>query len=233
MSLFRFQQFALLHANNGMKIGTDGTLLGAWTPLPQDTASVLDIGTGTGLLAFMLAQRLPQAHVVGIDPSAINTEEAKENLKLNPTFSDRISVLQTRLQDFEPNGKFDGIICNPPFYQDKLSSESENRDLARNLKHLPPEELFASSFRLINEAGWMSTIVPYEILDRTLQAGTKAGFHLKACCLVKGRAAKPPKRALLHFVKMPCKPEESMLVLESDHRKKSKEFSDLLSDFLL
>ncbi|MFT5336941.1 MAG: tRNA1Val (adenine37-N6)-methyltransferase [Luteibaculaceae bacterium] len=234
--MFHFKQFALHHARNGMKIGTDGVLLGAWSTFPPNITHILDIGTGTGLLAFMLAQRFPHAHITGLEPHPINLQEAEGNLAHNTSFPGRIKFVAGRLQDYahQSGAQFDGIICNPPFYQEKLQAEDPQRNMARNLQFLPPEDLFLGAQKLLKPGGVFNLIIPAELKARVLATATKTGFSLQTECSVQGRSNKPIKRYLLQFVlgeSAPRTPES--LVLEKAPRESSEAHLKLVQPFLL
>ena len=112
---FKFKQFTIWQSDCAMKVGTDGTLLGAWAQASSGPCRILDIGTGTGLIALMMAQRYPQASVVGVDIDASAVNQAKENVKASP-FADRIAIFETDICHFIADQPFDAIVCNPPFF---------------------------------------------------------------------------------------------------------------------
>lgn len=219
-----------------MKIGTDGVLLGAWSSFPPSTKHILDIGTGTGLLAFMLAQGFPHTHISGLEPHPINLQEAQKNWVHNPPFQKQISFVGGRLQDFaEQNSHtYDGLICNPPFYQEKLQAEDPQRNMARNLQFLPPEDLFLGAQQLLNPGGTFNLIIPAEIKARVLESATKNGFALQAECSVQGRSNKPIKRYLLRFVLgTSAGHTQESLVLEKAPRESSEAHLKLVQPYLL
>ena len=137
---FTFKQFHIDHSRCAMKVGTDGTLLGAWVRLPDTTRSILDIGTGSGLIAIMTAQRSSEAHITAIDIDADCAAQARLNAEASP-WSDRFSVLHTSLQDFTTKERFDVIVSNPPYFIDSLTSPDAGRTTARHTATLPFEEL--------------------------------------------------------------------------------------------
>ena len=112
---FQFKQFTVRQQHCAMKVGTDGTLLGAWSQASAGLCRVLDVGTGTGLIALMMAQRYPEAQVIAIDIDEKAVFQAQENVSASP-FADRIKVLEADVQTFEDSVKFDSIVCNPPFF---------------------------------------------------------------------------------------------------------------------
>ena len=141
-----------------MKVGTDGTLLGAWASL-RSAGTILDIGTGTGLIAIMAAQRSPEARITAIDIDADCITQARENVAASP-WSDRIEVVHSSLQDFEPAIRFERIISNPPYFVDSLRSPDAARSTARHTDTLPFAELSQGVSRLLSPTGRFALILP-------------------------------------------------------------------------
>ena len=127
---FTFKQFVVRQDRCAMKVGTDGMLLGAWAEMDKPDGRVLDIGTGTGLMALMMAQRYPEARVTAVDIDEMAVSQAVENVKASP-FADRIEVLQADVNAFETEKKFDSIVCNPPFFNNVLICPDSQRTQAR------------------------------------------------------------------------------------------------------
>lgn len=113
-TVFNFKKFQLKQEKSAMKIGTDGVLLGAWATA-NNPDKILDIGTGTGLIVMMLAQRFPNADLVGLDINATAVEEAKENCARSPFHNNRCTIVHQSIQNFQPKNEFDLIVCNPPY----------------------------------------------------------------------------------------------------------------------
>lgn len=165
MGNFRFKQFEIEQDRCAMKVGTDGVLLGAWA---QGGRRILDIGSGTGLISLMMAQRFPEAEVVGIDMDADACGQARENVMASP-FRDRVEIECCRLQDFggagvsktaealetaeglKADGVFDAIVSNPPFFVDSLKNPDSKRTMARHTDSLPFRDLFAGVKRLLSD----------------------------------------------------------------------------------
>ena len=118
---FTFKQFVVQQDRCAMKVGTDGTLLGAWAELVKADGRILDIGTGTGLIAMMMAQRYPEARITAIDIDEMAVLQAVDNVNASP-FADRIEVFQADVNAFEPTEKFNSIVCNPPFFNNAMVS---------------------------------------------------------------------------------------------------------------
>lgn len=180
-----------------MKVGTDGVLLGAWA---QGGRRILDIGSGTGLISLMMAQRFPEAEVVGIDMDADACGQARENVMASP-FRDRVEIECCRLQDFggtseaaealetaedlKSAGVFDAIVSNPPFFVDSLKNPDSKRTMARHTDSLPFRDLFAGVKRLLSDDGIFSAIVPVEVVEQFVAESCILGFYLIRKCGVK------------------------------------------------
>ena len=132
---FQFRQFRIRQQRCAMKVGTDGTLLGAWAQMLMARGRILDIGTGTGLIALMMAQRFPDASVVGIDIDSEAVAQAQENVEESP-FAQRITIRQADVLQFDDEGKFDAIVCNPPYFVNALTCPDQQRTTARKAIHM-------------------------------------------------------------------------------------------------
>lgn len=214
MSGFRFKQFEIAQDRCAMKVGTDGVLLGAWA---SGGSHILDIGSGTGLISLMMAQRFPVAQVVGIDMDEDACGQAKENVERSP-FAERVSIRHCRLQDFqgpdsvtssvgdgdacgEENGLFDAIVSNPPFFVNSMKNPDSKRSMARHTDTLPFRELWSGVKRLLSENGVFSVVLPAEVKEDFIADGCISGFYLIRQCAVKTVERKQPKRYLLSFSK--------------------------------
>ena len=156
---FRFRQFELRQDRCAMKVGTDGTLLGAWALMPGEASGrVLDIGTGTGLIALMMAQRYPEAEVTAIDIDAGAVSQARENVAASP-FARRVTVMEMALQQMgetspvadQPSSRYDAIVCNPPFFVNSLVCPDARRTAARHASSLPLTDLAAAASVLLSD----------------------------------------------------------------------------------
>lgn len=197
---FRFREFTVHQHRCAMKVGTDGTLLGAWAVAPFGPCRILDIGTGTGLIALMMAQRFPKARLVGIDIDPDAVTQARENVMESP-FSERITIRQTDAATFQDADGFDAIVCNPPYFADSLTCPDAHRTTARHAVSLSFEALCSSAFRLLKSDGIFSVVVPADRRSRLEASACLAGFFLSRVCLVRTIPLKPPKRQLIEFRK--------------------------------
>ena len=144
-----------------MKVGTDGVLLGAWAPVDQ-AHTALDVGTGTGLVALQLAQRNPHLRVTAVEIDAPAAAQAAENVAGSP-WPDRIEVVCADFNDFQPDGRFDLIVSNPPYFFDALPCPDRQRNTARHAGGLNYDLLFRRSARLLSEGGVVSIVIPSEV----------------------------------------------------------------------
>lgn len=231
---FKFKQFTIQQSHAAMKVGTDGVLLGAWTEIPS-TGKILDIGSGTGLIALMLAQRNQNIHITAIEIDKNAALEATLNVK-NSNWNHRIEVIETAFQTFarQHASKFDLIVSNPPFFNTSKPSPDKARNMARQTSQLPLNELFSFSNKLLTPDGKLSLILPYELLNQTKQMGEACELFPKKITMVKPTPEKPPHRFLAQFTHEKKEPEVDEIVIESNGRHQySKEYKQLTADFYL
>lgn len=230
MGNFRFKQFEIEQDRCAMKVGTDGVLLGAWA---QGGRRILDIGSGTGLISLMMAQRFPEAEVVGIDMDADACGQARENVMASP-FRDRVEIECCRLQDFGGTGVFDAIVSNPPFFVDSLKNPDSKRTMARHTDSLPFRDLFAGVKRLLSDDGIFSAIVPVEVVEQFVAESCILGFYLIRKCGVKTVERKQPKRFMLSFAKHRILPyEEHVETMMDSQGNRSEWYRKITEEFYL
>lgn len=230
-SYFEFRQFTICQDQCAMKVGTDGVLLGAWANnpaqigIPSSGTHILDIGTGTGLIAIMMAQRYANAHVTAIEIDNDAAKQAAINVQSSP-FAERITVKHTALQDFNTPDSFDTIVCNPPFFISSLTCPNNQRTISRHTCTLTYDELMNCAYRLLTAEGELSIIIPNDSTAKMNEAATIAGFFAKRICAVKTTERKPAKRFLLSFSKEPQPSiETSNIIIGSEkHKLMTKDF---------
>lgn len=215
-----------------MKIGTDGVLLGAWADL-EKAARILDIGTGTGLMALMAAQRNATAHIdaVEIEPSACS--QARENILESP-WRDRIRVVQTALQDYLPETKYDCIVCNPPFFTHSTPAPDKGRTLARHNDSLPHPDLIQHVARLLKKDGHFCVILPVPEGEEMIRYATT--YHLQPVHIteVLPNPGKPVKRYLIDFRFSPLiSSVRDELIIELGRHRYTPEYIRLTQPFYL
>ena len=203
-SFFRFRQFTIHQDQCAMKVGTDGTLLGAWADVPLSVASpaasprILDVGTGTGLIALMMAQRFPEATVVAIDVDPSAVVQASQNAARSP-FARRVDVQLCDVACLQ--GSFDAIVCNPPYYSHALPSPDARRTSARHAVTLTYAQLMRHAWRMLHPWGQLSVVVPSQQKGLMESEAALAGFFLCRQCAVRTTERKPPRRFLMAFAK--------------------------------
>lgn len=234
--MFQFKQFTIRQDKTAMKVGTDGVLLGSWTPIPETVFSILDIGAGTGLIALMLAQRsfAEQIDAIEIDEDAY--EQCVENFEESP-WNDRLFCYHAGLDEFtdEIEDRYDLIICNPPFFKPNNLIEDEARSKARFYDILPFDELVKSASILLAEDGIFSVIIPFEEEENFLKLAESESLFPIKITHVKGTPTAKIKRSLIAFSKTnnPEKLVTDTLTLEIERHEYTPEFKELVKDFYL
>jgi len=217
--MFRFKNFTVEQDLCAMKVGTDGVLLGAWA---RGGEQVLDVGTGTGLIALMMVQRYPEARVTALDIDEGAVRQATINVEQSEA-KDRIRVVQQRVQEHE--GQYDAIVSNPPFFIDSLNAPDTQRNTARHAETLTYAELMEAAWRLLKDDGELSVVVPFDYRQRMEDEATFRGFFPSRVCAVKTVERKPAKRYLLAFRKHPCQcVKETMTIGDEQYRQLTGDF---------
>ena len=208
-----------------MKVGTDGVLLGAWAP---SGSRILDVGTGSGLIARMLMQRCSEAEVEGIDIDEAAVAQAKKN---------GVRAFQARLQDWKSDigDCYDLIVSNPPYFQNSLKNPDRGRELARHTDSLGYEELIAHSARLLKEEGQLALILPAEAEEEIRNLAARYSLFPTHITRVYSKETKPARRVILAFSRKNSIVGliEDSLVLEDEKGGRSAAYSKLCEEFYL
>ncbi len=231
---FHFKQFSIKQDRCSMKVGTDGVLLGAWADV-NGASNILDIGTGTGLIALMIAQRSPIALIdaVEIDPDAC--QQASKNMQASP-WSDRVNAIEDAIQNYSKNTtkKYDLIVSNPPFFSGGTFSNSENRNLVRHTVKLPNGDLLAAARSLLTENGKFSVILPTMEGLRFQERAQNYRLYCTKITEVMPKHNLSVERVLLQFEKNPQPLIKNNLVIQYEERNNyTEDYIDLTGDFYL
>ena len=233
--MFQFKQFSINQDQCAMKIGTDSVLLGAWCPVIDNPKSVLDIGTGTGILSLMLAQRTNADLIDAIEIDDNAYEQAVENFE-NSKYSDRLFCYHAGLDEFveNPEDEYDLIISNPPFYDENFKSDDESRNLARFQDAMPFDELLDAVDLLLSENGLFATIIPFKEEDDFIELAAELELYPIKITRVRGTFKTPIIRSLLAFKRFETPVFiADELVIEIERHIYTEEYINLTKDFYL
>lgn len=232
---FCFQHFGLWQDACAMKIGTDGVLLGAWA---RGGRRIVDVGTGTGLIALMLAQRYASARVWGIELEEGAARQAAANAAASP-FVERVTMvhadaLQWLRDERASLGPWDAMVSNPPYYTEALPCGSRQRDHARHDEHLPLEALLTVAQELLTPEGQLSMVLPIERWHDAETLVAEQGLYVQRCCHVATKEGKTPKRVLLAVGRQhPHSVETAHEVLTDADGQRSQWYRQLTKEFYL
>jgi len=227
---FRFKRFTVYHDLCAMKVGVDGVLLGAWADC-RNIKYALDVGTGSGLIALMLAQRSEAfIHAVDIDENAC--KQAAINFNNSP-FHDRLSIERSDFQEFSSSVRYDLIVSNPPYFADSLKSPDKNRNFARHNEHLPLEVLIEKSASLLSPQGKTAFIIPFDRWENAHSLAIENHLFLCRKTLVSSLQNHPPKRVLLEYSFIKQDTTENSFYIGKTKQDYSEAYRALTVDFYL
>ncbi len=211
---FRFKQFTVAQDRCAMKIGTDGVLLGAWTPVAATIDSILDIGAGTGVIALMLAQRTHAQVIDAVEIDSDAYEQAVDNFEASD-WGDRLFCYHASFQEFfqEMDETYELLITNPPFYTEDYKAADTHRATARFEDALPFEHLLVGAVQLLAENGKLAMIIPYKEEEAVIGLAARVGLYPEKITRVRGHATAAIKRSLLLFgrAETPCVSDELII----------------------
>lgn len=228
MSAFRFKQFAVEQDDVAMKVGTDGVLLGAWVDT-RGADRILDIGTGTGVIALMMAQRSAAQTIVGVDIDAVATARANSNFSISP-WSDRLVTYNMPVQQYEGE-KFDLIVSNPPYFTDSLLCPDSRRTLARHTTELSLTQLDDAVQRLLADGGRFALILPTEQMERYIALSALTVVRRCDVCSYPGGEVKRVMAELSRGAQMAAQTQS--IAIYTEKRDYSAEYRELTKDFYL
>ncbi|MGR5545606.1 tRNA1(Val) (adenine(37)-N6)-methyltransferase [Vibrio sp. PNB22_2_2] len=227
---FKFKQFTIDGSESGMPVSTDGVLLGAWFQSHREV-NILDIGTGTGLLALMCAQRFTKAKITAVDIEKTAIDAARDNFAHSP-WRDRLSLLHADVLSFEAPHAFQHIICNPPYFNSGEQSKQSQRATARHTDTLQHDALLKRCYELLSQNGTASFVLPITEGEQFITLAKQQGWYLSRICRVQPSQKKPVHRVLFELAKQPCDTQESQLLIHIDAGY-SEDFIQLTHEFYL
>lgn len=228
---FKFKQFTVWHDQCAMKVGTDGVLLGALAPVSNKT-NLLDIGTGTGLVALMMAQRNLDAQITALEIDYSATKQAQFNFDQSP-WEERIKLTQTDFKLYQTNQRYDLIVSNPPYFVDSLLSHKQNKNVARHTVDLSFKDLLYGVARLLQPDGHATFIIPTDAQEEFINLAQKMKLHLIYRVNIQTRPGLEPKRVVLTFGNTQQKLVEESLLIELERHIYSEEYISITKDFYL
>jgi len=234
---FQFKEFTINQNKTAMKIGTDAVLLGAWCPLVDAPESILDVGTGTGVIALMLAQRSEAFTIDAVELDENAYEQAVENFEAS-SWGDRLYGYHASFQEFakeleEEQETYDVIVSNPPFYTDNFETADKSRNKARFEASLPFEALVKNSVKILSNSGVFAIILPFKEEVNFIRLATSYQLFVNQICRVKGTPESAIKRSLLAFSFQEKEIKETQLIIETARHQYTQEYRNLTKDFYL
>lgn len=234
---FTFKQFFVAHDRCGMKVSTDGVMLGAWAPLP-DNGRVLDIGTGSGLLALMMAQRLSAAQrsfqidALEIEPQAAS--QARENMAQS-SWSPMLTVITADVLTWQPvsGQRYGTIICNPPYFPEGKDYRDQVRACARNSQSLSHDKLLQKAAELLTPNGYLAVVLPTAIGQQFIELARTAGWSLASVCQVRENTQRDIHRLLIALTPQPMAEQYQQLSIRETTGHYSAQFCQLTAAFYL
>ncbi len=231
---FQFKQFSIEHDRCAMKVGTDGVLLGAWANI-ENAKNILDIGTGSGLISIMMAQRNKNAHIVGVEIDKNAALQAQENINNSP-WKDRLKIIHQSIQNYtqETLFLFDHIISNPPFFSVQ-ENKIDARKIARQTLTLNDLDLIDTSIQLLKKEGKLSIILPFTEGNYFINEAAKRNLFLSKKTNVYPKKDKPIERLLLEFKKSETKNilNDSIIIQKEKRNDWTQEYIQLTQAFYL
>jgi tRNA1Val (adenine37-N6)-methyltransferase len=229
---FIFKQFTIYQDKCAFKVGTDGVLLGACADVTA-VNSILDVGTGTGLISLILAQR-SQAAITAIEPDRDSFEQAFSNVRQSK-WNERIMVLNTGLQNYDPGtGRFDLIVTNPPWYTDSLKNPDPAKAATRHTVTLDNNELLTGVSRLLSESGRFQVVMPYVEGNIFIAEAQEYDLYCNKILKIRPLPTSEIRRMIITFTRQRQNPAEKFLTIECGRRHDfTEEYINLVKDFYL
>ena len=234
---FQFKEFTVQQDKTAMKIGTDGVLLGAWCSVDNYPDAVLDIGSGTGIISLMLAQRSDAMTIDAVEIDENAYEQTVENFEQSD-WADRLYCYNATFSEFateieEEEERYDLIVSNPPFYTDDFKSEDSARNKARFTTSLSFKDLIFGVSKILSLNGIFSVIIHFKEEEIFIKLAKENKLFLNRVCRVQGNKSSEIKRSLLEFSFHQKELKEEQLTIEISRHQYTKEYIELTKDFYL
>jgi tRNA1Val (adenine37-N6)-methyltransferase len=236
-SYFQFKQFTVFHDRSAMKVTTDACLFGAWCAYEIQNVkfkkgNFLDIGTGTGLLSLMVAQK-SNAIIDAVEIDTDAAEQAAENIGSSP-WKENINVIKQDIVSFNPQKKYDCIISNPPFYENELASQKQEKNLAHHSSHLSLSQLLNTIKNLLNDDGAFFLLLPYKRIIEIEKLLNQHKLFIRKKLIVQQSTLHQPFRVMLMGIKEDLgQASVSTISIWNENRQYTQQFISLLKDYYL
>jgi tRNA1Val (adenine37-N6)-methyltransferase len=232
--MFHFKKFSIDDSKSAMKVGTDSVLLGAWVPCENETR-ILDIGSGSGILALMMAQRNPETPVDAVEIVKDAARQSLENIKLSP-WPEQVTVYNTSIQGYCRTTSFaySLVVCNPPFFTDSLKAPDQARTMARHNESLPVAELLQVTSGILSEHGKAAFILPANDFEKWKSEASKSHLYPTYLTFVRSSQSHTPHRVLVIFAHLGIRDIkiDEIIIYQSRSVYTSK-YKELTKDFYL
>lgn len=229
--MFEFKKFSIRHDRSSMKVGTDSVLLGAWCDV-NNAKTILDVGTGCGILALMLAQRNQDVVVDAIDIDHNSVLQAKDNFNNSP-WGIRLNAIEQDFTCYKTNKKYDLIVSNPPFFSNGILPENIARTNARHTITLTYQSLILNAKSLLSNSGKIAIVAPFDCFQEILDVCNNNDLYISNIVNIKTTPCKVPKRILIEITNQPKDMVTSTLIIADTQNEYTEEFRQLCSPFYL
>ncbi len=223
---FKFKQFGLHHGFNSFKIGTDAVIMGAWAGQNLNPKNILDIGTGSGVIALMLAQRHPLASVIGIEINSEAAIQAQTNFQESP-FSTRLKAVNMDLKEYKSSILFDLIVSNPPFFNNSILPIDETKLRSKHSIKILPEDIFYFSANNLSADGLLSIIYPFDQIEKMVTLANEQGLKLSSILKIHPKLKSEAHRCVMEFTK-----KETAGIIETHLYIENEERHDFHSSYI-
>ena len=232
MSSFRFKQFTIEQDKSEMKVGTDSILLGSWLDVKNKYNSILDVGTGNGILTLMMAQKTINSRITSLEIDLAAYHQAEINIKAS-LWKERIQLILTDASKWTSNNKFDLVISNPPYFSSALLSKNKSRNIARHQLEFNLDDLVKIWSKYGSDDSDLACILPFNESKKMIKLVKSKKYSLKNYLEVSSMPNSTPKRVIMLFSKEKAQTMKSELCIYYDKDVYSKEYINLTKDFYL